>query len=207
MKRTTRRNVAWTHWDLSPGPSACEADVIPLHHVPTSSSGELSVSVCFGQQVVRSGHRRGAATRHIGHTGVHEQTYQSTPCGTRTHNLWIRSPTPCPLGQGGYSAQSRRYFFLDWDGADHPADDARRVRLQSRRGVAPVRFDVQCPSGVLEKASAVLTFTVVGKAKCGWQAMSSMRAPDGQSFQPFLFWNTDSFLHMEGTLPQGHTRI
>ena len=22
------------HWDLHPGPSACEADVIPLHHVP-----------------------------------------------------------------------------------------------------------------------------------------------------------------------------
>ena len=26
---------------------------------------------------------------------------KSTPCGTRTHNLRIRSPTPCPLGQGG----------------------------------------------------------------------------------------------------------
>jgi hypothetical protein len=25
----------WTHWDLSSGPFACEADVIPLHHVPT----------------------------------------------------------------------------------------------------------------------------------------------------------------------------
>ena len=24
----------WTHWDLNPGPSTCEADVIPLHHVP-----------------------------------------------------------------------------------------------------------------------------------------------------------------------------
>ena len=27
----------WTHWDLSPGPSACEADVMPLHHVPLGS--------------------------------------------------------------------------------------------------------------------------------------------------------------------------
>jgi hypothetical protein len=26
---------------------------------------------------------------------------QYTPCGTRTRNLRIRSPTPCPLGQGG----------------------------------------------------------------------------------------------------------
>ena len=25
----------------------------------------------------------------------------STPCGTRTRNLRIRSSTPCPLGQGG----------------------------------------------------------------------------------------------------------
>ena len=24
----------WTHWGLNPGPSACEADVIPLHHEP-----------------------------------------------------------------------------------------------------------------------------------------------------------------------------
>ena len=24
----------WTHWDLNPGLSACEADVIPIHHVP-----------------------------------------------------------------------------------------------------------------------------------------------------------------------------
>ena len=28
------RRSKWTHWDLNPGPSACEADVIPLHHVP-----------------------------------------------------------------------------------------------------------------------------------------------------------------------------
>ena len=26
--------LIWTHWDLNPGPSACEADVMPLHHVP-----------------------------------------------------------------------------------------------------------------------------------------------------------------------------
>ena len=27
---------AWTHWDLNPEPSACGADVMPLHHVPLS---------------------------------------------------------------------------------------------------------------------------------------------------------------------------
>ena len=31
----------WTHWDLNPGPSACEADVIPLHHVPSDCQGPL----------------------------------------------------------------------------------------------------------------------------------------------------------------------
>ena len=31
---TTRQCNFWTHWDLSPGPSACGADVTPLHHVP-----------------------------------------------------------------------------------------------------------------------------------------------------------------------------
>ena len=29
-----RNLIKWTHWDLNPGPSACEADVIPLHHAP-----------------------------------------------------------------------------------------------------------------------------------------------------------------------------
>ena len=33
-ERTLFNNNIWTHWGLSPGPSACEADVIPLHHVP-----------------------------------------------------------------------------------------------------------------------------------------------------------------------------
>ena len=30
-----RSGGKWTHWDLNPGPSACEADVIPLHHEPS----------------------------------------------------------------------------------------------------------------------------------------------------------------------------
>ena len=31
---SSRFKGVWTHWDLNPGPSACEADVMPLHHVP-----------------------------------------------------------------------------------------------------------------------------------------------------------------------------
>ena len=33
----------WTHWDLSPGPSACKADVMPLHHVPVSCLPRIRV--------------------------------------------------------------------------------------------------------------------------------------------------------------------
>ena len=29
-----KADIMWTHWDLNPGPSACEADVISLHHAP-----------------------------------------------------------------------------------------------------------------------------------------------------------------------------
>ena len=35
-------------------------------------------------------------------TSVLKPHATNTPCGTRTHNLRIRGPTPCPLGQGGH---------------------------------------------------------------------------------------------------------
>ena len=37
----------WTHWDLNPGPSACEADVIPLHHEPSDMAPRLLASTAF----------------------------------------------------------------------------------------------------------------------------------------------------------------
>ncbi len=33
--------------------------------------------------------------------GFQSACHKNTPCGTRARNLRIRSPTPCPLGQGG----------------------------------------------------------------------------------------------------------
>ena len=42
------RVQVWTHWDLNPGPSACEADVMPLHHVPSHVLFVIHVyTACF----------------------------------------------------------------------------------------------------------------------------------------------------------------
>ena len=48
-------NEKWTHWDLNPGPSACEADVMPLHHEPHGISARIccSLSPVLAQRPVR----------------------------------------------------------------------------------------------------------------------------------------------------------
>ena len=38
----------WTHWGLNPGPSACEADVIPLHHVPDEYDVAVNAWLAWG---------------------------------------------------------------------------------------------------------------------------------------------------------------
>ena len=43
----TNSKQIWTHWDLNPGPSACEADVIPLHHEPNMHRGVLDWNGAF----------------------------------------------------------------------------------------------------------------------------------------------------------------
>ena len=44
-------NEMWTHWGLSPGPSACGADVIPLHHVPSDGIEFHTMNPNFGAPV------------------------------------------------------------------------------------------------------------------------------------------------------------
>ena len=58
MRVTTNEHV-WTHWGLNPGPSACGADVIPLHHVPSlapfARSALVAVALSPGRRAWRSG--------------------------------------------------------------------------------------------------------------------------------------------------------
>ena len=46
----------WTHWDLNPGPSACEADVMPLHHAPLE--GDLASVIWRSEEVALGRHLR-----------------------------------------------------------------------------------------------------------------------------------------------------
>ena len=41
----------WTHWGLNPGPSACGADVIPLHHVPVLAAPPTTPTPAIAQLV------------------------------------------------------------------------------------------------------------------------------------------------------------
>ena len=62
----------WTHWDLNPGPSACEADVIPLHHVPSDCQGPLldTQMVKLKSKMPAVPHHDGGAVELQGWTGV-----------------------------------------------------------------------------------------------------------------------------------------
>ena len=42
----------WTHWDLNPGPSACKADVIPLHHAPVRIISFVCKSIAHSQPIL-----------------------------------------------------------------------------------------------------------------------------------------------------------
>ena len=68
----------WTHWGLNPGPSACEADVIPLHHVP----GSVVCMVDF--HVTSSGDLAGGATQA---TPRGFEPLRAEPNGFRVHLL------------------------------------------------------------------------------------------------------------------------
>ena len=70
----------------------CIAPTIPAAGQPRGPHGPKPRRVCMATRDLALPQTRPGAARH---------PIKSTPCGTRTRNLRIRGPTPCPLGQGG----------------------------------------------------------------------------------------------------------
>jgi hypothetical protein len=68
----------WTHWGLNPGPSACKADVIPLHHVPCTA-----LNIAYSH-VTSSGVLAGRATQT---TPRGFEPLRAEPNGFRVHLL------------------------------------------------------------------------------------------------------------------------
>ena len=61
----------WTHWDLNPGLSACEADVIPLHHAPYI--GFLHVQIPLDSNKIGINGANAFTEKYKGRTSNHRQ--------------------------------------------------------------------------------------------------------------------------------------
>ena len=61
------------------------------------------------------------------------------PCGTRTRNLRIRRPTPCPLGQGGLRCACAWTCMLASQRMAHPHYD---VSNRQRGGIEPLHISM-----------------------------------------------------------------
>ena len=112
-----------------------------------------------------------------------------TPCGTRTRNLRIRSPTPCPLGQGGHSAyvnikdavQNKAAWHLQ--GAQRGAADPFRPEVSQQRAQALELWDSRaCLAGQVPRpGTPVQELLVFHGAGC-----ANARAPPA-GLEPAIF--------------------
>ena len=82
----------------------------------------LGHMLIFDRRISENEAPRVTVCRHVGHMLVFDRQISGSPslciltaagrllintsCGTRARNLRIRSPTPCPLGQGGHSVHA-----------------------------------------------------------------------------------------------------
>ena len=86
------RAAKWTHWGLNPGPSAFKANVIPLHHVPsTAFTHELLLGLLFFVCDFRRGKR---------HRGDPDPCGQS-PMDFESISLTARTQCRCSSGCWG----------------------------------------------------------------------------------------------------------
>ena len=138
----------WTHWGLNPGPSACDVDVIPLHHVP---DGLLELIPVFLFSVAHRGPIRAHERRTTSHAeaaslqqggwacdgrgGVLPASgradVRAVPRPRRPPFVWAQrpaSPSACHLGP-----QHGRSVRLNGGGAGSPTLAGRGVVLASRQ--------------------------------------------------------------------------
>ncbi len=113
----TRRTRTWNLWLRGPTPYRPARDPVRLScaTLHLASTSPIYTEAFFAQ-------------------GIHCIDV-STPCGTRTRNLRIRSPTPCPLGQGGCAGLASSENSANicpgcsawlWTWARNPLGSARR---------------------------------------------------------------------------------
>ena len=93
------------HWGLNPGPSVYKTDALPLSY--RGSALLACMDHRLGRKAALSPKNKELWVDCSWPEGQGAVEFADapdtigTPCGTRTRNLRIRSPTPCPLGQGG----------------------------------------------------------------------------------------------------------
>ena len=88
--------------ELNPGPLAPKARIIPVDKAASCEpiNHDCFVGACH-PKLAHTCHPFLDNTRLTGSRLLPPSTQQLIPCGTRSRNLRIRNPTPCPLGQGG----------------------------------------------------------------------------------------------------------
>ena len=81
----------WTHWDLNPGPSTCEADVIPFTMCPVICDVRLATSV---DEIQRRQHIYGKIDH--GRPQPSPLLLTPSPAATTQCAVCLRTPTPLP---------------------------------------------------------------------------------------------------------------
>ena len=121
----------WTHWDLNPGPSACEADVMPLHHAPNCKLASGRLGLFFLMQLgpcnkASAGRKRAPLGKDTRPDSNRVQQAR-TPCRIRTGSG--RQKQPAFFSSGKFFA----FKFEGWS-AKQPGD--RAAALHSTTVVA-----------------------------------------------------------------------
>ena len=81
-----------------------QADRMEKHETTKRTHEELlNPSICRSERKALIAKRKAKVAVFV----LQTSEKKTTSCGTRTRNLRIRSPTPCPLGQGGLQIRLR----------------------------------------------------------------------------------------------------